>query len=75
MFLAISENLTNLGGPMGTERTYPNWRKYFNTAEAALDYCAEEYGEPLTWINTANGFRSPDLGHVMYRVQKLVPEA
>lgn len=76
-YTLISENLTGLGGPMGSERTTTNWRKHFRSEENAKKYAEEDYrkkaGRPgvrkLKWIETGNAQRTDDLGFVMYHVQ------
>ena len=38
-----SENLSNLGGPMGSGRTYSNWIKYFKKKEDAQKVAEADY--------------------------------
>ncbi len=76
IYTLTSENLTNLGGPMGTEYTYPNWVKVFKTVAAAKKYAAADYRRNTLhkmkweWIKEGTGFRTPDLGFVMYHIKK-----
>jgi len=64
-----SENLTHLGGPMGTEYTTTNWRKLCKTLAAAKRVAEEDFRKPIAWIRAGKGCRSDDFGHVMYRIQ------
>lgn len=75
VFQLTSENLSNLGGPMGTERTYINWTRHFTNKRSAIAAAEKDYGGPINWIE-ADAFktRSPDLGHVMYHVRLLTVE-
>jgi len=67
-----SENLTGLGSPMGTERTWTNWRRFYKTVEAAQAAAEKDYGKKIQWCHekneTCNIIRSGDLGHVMYYI-------
>ena len=74
MFELVSENLTGLGGRMGTERTWTNFRKHFNSAANAKRHAERDYGKPIKWTKTNRGWRSPDLLHVMYHVKPLKTE-
>ena len=75
MFKLVSENLTKLGGRMGTEYTYPNWDKYFTTKEKAKQYAEKDYGKTIEWfIIDEDSIRSPDLSRVMYHIDKVVCE-
>ncbi len=38
-----SENLEGLGGPMGTESTSTNWRRFFTSADAAQTAAITDY--------------------------------
>lgn len=73
MWLLRSENLTHLGGPMGTEYTTTNWRKYFTKFQYARDYAEQDYGQSLTWhsSNEDGSVRSDDLGSVMYHITRI----
>lgn len=75
MYKLVSENLSNLGGPMGTEYTFDNWEKYFTDVYDAAQYAEKDYGDKIDWIKESNGYiRSPDLGYVMYRIKKIKVE-
>lgn len=79
MYALTSENLTGLGSPMGTERTWNNWVKYFKTEKKAKEYAEKDYrfrfgtGEPekVIWKNGS----TQDLGFVMYHIKKIKIEA
>jgi hypothetical protein len=74
-----SENLTSLGGPMGTERVTTNWIKYFSSVLAAKAYAEKDYcresGTPrpkIQWFKEGRDeFRSDDLLFVMYRIKPI----
>jgi hypothetical protein len=74
MFELRSENLTGLGGMMGTERTWTNFRKFYSSTELAKDAAEKDLGEKINWKKTTNGFNSGDLGHVMYHIKKVKVE-
>jgi hypothetical protein len=66
IFKLVSENLTNLGGPMGTERTFENWSKLFTDIDVAKAYAVTDYKKGINWITDKNRIHSGDLGYVMY---------
>ena len=77
IYTLISENLTGLGGPMGTERTWENWRKNFIDPDVAKmvaqkDYESQSKSAPIKWKKTKKGWTSGDLSFVMYSIEKLV---
>jgi hypothetical protein len=80
IFKLISENLTNLGGPMGTEHTFANWVKYFDSVDNAKEYAMKDYTNggilrwTFEWVMDLNGWRSPDLGFVMYHINEVKVE-
>lgn len=78
-----SENLTCVGGPMGTERTWTNWRKFFNTIEDAKAYAEKDYNKEIQWDKSKGPTRdfvpldltcSGDLGYVMYHIRDVKVE-
>jgi hypothetical protein len=75
IFELTSENLSGLGGPMGTERTSINYQKPFADLQKAKDFAIKEYGKEIEWrTNTSSGkddgLRSDDLGYVMYYIKE-----
>ena len=79
MVRLTSENLSNLGGSMGTEYTYDNWVKYFTTVAKAKAYAEKDYrkgeigfrGDPLPairWTGRDRTWSSGDLRWVMYHI-------
>lgn len=74
MYILRSENLTNLGGRMGTEYTFSNFEKYFNSLSSARKYAEKDYGSKLEWIKEKYGFRTKDLSYVMYHIRKIKTE-
>jgi hypothetical protein len=84
VYVLISENLTGLGGPMGTEETWENWRRHFKRIESAKAAAQKDWekssakaqGDPgipktLTWIKDGSGLRTEDLHWVMYHIRKI----
>lgn len=78
MYRVVSENLTGLGGSMGTERTWNNWSKYFKTLKSAKEYALNDYraerkdpSATLEWMRSGSGIRTKDLGFVMYYISKI----
>jgi hypothetical protein len=71
IFYLTSENLTNLGGPMGSEYTYSNWSKPFETLEKAKAYAVKDYKGEIKWTENSYGeLSSGDLNWVMYHIKE-----
>jgi hypothetical protein len=82
----ISENLSGLGGPMGTERTHNNYIRHFkddiagfdnhvvigSALRKAKDFAEHEYGKKIEWVKTNEGWRSPDLAYVMFHINEII---
>lgn len=67
-----SEDLSHLGGLMGTEYTTTNWIKYFTSAELAKEYAEKDFGKSISWkAFRPAGHRSGDLRYVAYTIQKI----
>ena len=67
-----SVNHTGLGGPMGSERTWDNWTKYYADADLAKKAAQKDFGPtPLKWHSEHGGWRTDDMGHVMYRIRRI----
>jgi hypothetical protein len=47
VYKLISENLTNLGSPMGKEYTYNNWVRYFSSIEKAKNVAESDYAKNI----------------------------
>jgi len=76
-----SENLTKLGGPMGTERTSTNWRKFFNSIDNAKKFAQKDYNKnskredtKLKWTEEEDHIRTDDMGFVMYYIRVVKTE-
>lgn len=71
----VSENLTNLGGPMGMEYTFDNWRKSFSSLEKAKSYAEKDYKyqkeRPISWQQQNDRWCSGDLSFVMYTIKEV----
>ena len=72
VYEAIAEDLTNLGGPMGSEYTTEKSLGLYSTLEAAKAKCERHYKLPLTW-NKHNSTK--DLGWVMFHIRERVVNA
>lgn len=71
----IYEDLTHLGGPMGTEYTTRHSLGLFDSidkakekAEKSLHDTSQGTKKMGKWLREANEIRSQDLGHVMYHI-------
>jgi hypothetical protein len=83
-FEVRSENLTNLGGPMGSESVHDNWRRSVSTFKKARaiveqDYKKECGGKPekvivWTWDDAEKIIRTQDLRFVMYYIREVTVE-
>jgi hypothetical protein len=74
IYQLTSENLTGLGGPMGTERTTINWVKPFDSLETAQAYAVNDYegDEEIEWKKDGEGkWHSQDLRWVMYYIHEV----
>lgn len=75
----VSENLTGLSGPMGTERTWANWTRYFSDLRKAKKAAEEDYakqapGKTFSWKKDGKRHHSGDLLFVMYNIGPIVVE-
>lgn len=78
IFSLESENMTGLGGPMGTEHTWANWTKLFRNIEDAKKYALKDYrketknkGAGLEWVRMKSILTTGDLRFVCYNIRKL----
>lgn len=78
-----SENLTHLGGHMGSEYTYDNWGKFFSTIEYAKEYAEKDYVShfkerkpeyKIKWEEDKSGLHTQDLSFVMYHIEPVKVE-
>lgn len=75
MYKLVSENLSNLGGPMGTEYTFDNWERFFFNIPDAKLAAEKDYGDKIDWIKESDSYvRSDDLGYVMYHIKEIKVE-
>lgn len=71
----VSEDLTHLGGRMGTEYTTENWHYLFETIGAAKAYAEKDYRyqkeTPIQWYHSIGSHYdcSGDLHYVMYTIK------
>lgn len=76
VYTAIFEDLTHLGGPMGTEYTTEHTLGVFATIEGAKKACEKHYQQHTTrgarlrgWRKDKKSIRTDDLGWAMYHVR------
>ena len=82
MYVLVSENMTACGGPMGSDHTWDNWRRYYNKLEHAKAAALKDYRKgkrdpkaSIEWDVDSNGhLTSGDLLFVMYHVEEITPE-
>lgn len=72
IFYELTANdLSHLGGPMGTEYTTISLRRNFNSKQEAKAFAANHYGKPIKWIKqTPNKDYSGDLRYIDYTITK-----
>lgn len=70
VYEALKEDLSHLGGPMGTEYTTTESMGIFGSLDRALNTCEKDFGKPIKWRKTHKGQSSPDLGYCMYHVKE-----
>lgn len=68
MYNLKSEDLSHLGGPMGSEYTTINYVKTFSTIKLAKEYAETEYGKKIEWKKPIGVITSGDLAFVMYTI-------
>lgn len=77
IYMLERENLSCVGGPMGTEHTWADWTKPFSSlalakAFAEKDYKKHDGREEFEWHSTGRGrWCSGDLLSVMYNIEKV----
>lgn len=83
IFSLRRENLTELGGPMGTESTSTDFIKYFSKKIYAKQYAKKDLSKnhskkdwQIVWFNnhnenSPNDCHSEDLGFCMYNVNEI----
>jgi hypothetical protein len=74
MYELKSVNLSHLGGPMGSEYTTTNWRRYFKTLKGAKNAADKDYGKKIDWKKTDGEIHSGDLLYVKYEIKELAIE-
>ena len=64
------EDLSHLGGPMGTEYTTSKY-EYFHDIEKAKQFAEKHYGKKIIWKKDGRSITSGDLLWTMYKISKL----
>ncbi len=76
IYILESNDLSTVGGPMGSERITTNFVKYFYSIDNAKKYAEEDYfnyyagDESIKWKKTPHGITSGDLRSVEYNIEK-----
>jgi len=70
VFKLTVENLSGLGGRMGTESTSIDKVKLFSTVNGAKKYAEKDYGDKIEWKDRKKYITSGDLRYVMYEICK-----
>lgn len=74
VYIATYEDLTHLGGTMGTEYTVTKFLGVYSSPDTAKTGCNSHYNKKMVgkinWIRDGNGLRSPDLGFIIYYIKK-----
>lgn len=73
---SLLEDLSRIGGRMGTEYTTINYTKPFSSLDKAQEYADNEYfahrGQKIEWTKiNKNIWSSGDLLYVMYEIRKI----
>lgn len=71
IFKLVSENLTNVGGPMGKNDSFENWSKLFYDIDVAKSFAVIDYKKVITWRHDGRRIHSGDLGYVMYTITEV----
>ena len=66
-----AEDLSHLGGPMGTEYTTTMFVRNFGTLEEAKTYAIRHYKGPIKWLRERSAWTSGDLLWVEYTITPL----
>lgn len=65
------DDLTGLGGSMGSEAVREKYSKYFSSAHEAKRYAEKDYGKQISWIKDRDRIHSGDLRYIMYIITQL----
>jgi hypothetical protein len=71
----VAEDLTSLGGPMGTEHTTVIFTRYFTDVGKAKAAAEKHYGAPINWKRREGAVTSGDLRWVMYTIDRIKVES
>jgi hypothetical protein len=78
IYALTSEDLTHLGLCMGMEHTIIRWTKYFHTIDGCKNYAQNDFKpnafckiKTIEWEKTEYGFKSQDLSHTQYYIDKI----
>lgn len=78
MYRLTSSDISNVGGPMGhpNTRAFTLFHKYFYSLSNAKEYAEKDYHGPhkFKWRKDNGRWLSPDLGYVMYHIEKVKVE-
>ena len=74
IYKLVSENLTSLGGPMGTENVTDNFVRFFDSIDKAKSAAVKDFGDDIKWKRKGKNVSSGDLLHVMYDISPIKVE-
>lgn len=73
LYELVSEDISQVGGPMGMVSTSTNFRKLFGNLRAAKTFAEKDYNQsrgPIEWtLDRYKQWHSQDLGYVMYWIR------
>jgi hypothetical protein len=80
VYRLVSEDVTNVGGPMGDNDSSENWTEYFESIDGAKAFAEKDYAKtergrkegPIKWREDGTrGWTSGDLSFVMYDITEV----
>ena len=69
LYLLEKQDISSVGGPMGTEKVRVIWTKYFNDWMLTKEAAERDHGDAITWSKTGNSWSSGDLRSHMYYIR------
>jgi hypothetical protein len=79
IYEVVAENLQNVGGPMGSDTSAPDYfREFFLSVEKAKARCRKHYTTPgrnnaiqMRWVRRGKVLETDDLLWVMYSIEPI----
>ena len=82
--MLTAEDQSQLGGPMGTERTYTLWTRLFQTLDGAKEFAKKNYAKQVArsfsplwepdkfrWMRQSNQIVYSDQGWIGYTITRM----